>query len=81
MFRVLFAPIIRSTTAAYSHSFVSVENRGFSIKWYGGLFYVDLCVIVFQNLVRYLCAGVCVCVCVSGSVLVLRGHDMWFLSR
>jgi hypothetical protein len=30
--------------------FVSVENRGFSIKWCGGLFYVDLCVLVFQSL-------------------------------
>jgi hypothetical protein len=44
--------------------FVSVENRGFSIKWCGGLFCMDLCVLVFQNLVWYLCAGVCVCVCV-----------------
>jgi hypothetical protein len=57
--------------------FVSVENRGFSIKWCGGLFYVDLCVLVFQCLVWYLCAGVCV----IGSVLVLRGHDVWFLHR
>jgi hypothetical protein len=28
----------------YSHRFLSVENRSFSIKWRGGLFYVDLCV-------------------------------------
>jgi hypothetical protein len=27
MFRVLFAPIIKSTTAVYSHKFSSVENR------------------------------------------------------
>jgi hypothetical protein len=30
--------------------FVSVENRGFSIKWCGGLFYMDLCVLVFHSL-------------------------------
>jgi hypothetical protein len=31
--------------------FVSVENRGFHIKWCGGLFYMDLCALVFQSLV------------------------------
>jgi hypothetical protein len=30
--------------------FVSVENRGFSIKWCGCLFCMDLCVLVFQGL-------------------------------
>jgi hypothetical protein len=39
---------------------VSVENRGFSIKWCGGLFCIDLCVLVFQSLAWYLCTGVCV---------------------
>jgi hypothetical protein len=39
---------------------VSVENRGFSIKWCGGLFFMDLYVLVFQSLAWYLCAGVCV---------------------
>jgi hypothetical protein len=29
--------------------FVSVENRGFCIKWCGGLFYMDLCVLGFQG--------------------------------
>jgi hypothetical protein len=43
--------------------FVSVENRCFSIKWCEGLFYVDLCVLVFQNLVWYLCACVCHWIC------------------
>jgi hypothetical protein len=29
---------------------VSVEDRDFSIKWYGGLFCMDLCVLAFQSL-------------------------------
>jgi hypothetical protein len=33
---------------------------------------MDLCVLVFQSLVIFMCW----CVCVIGSVLVLRGHDM-----
>jgi hypothetical protein len=48
MFQVLFAPIIRSTTAAYSHRFVCVENGGFSIKWWGGFFGRDWGVLVLQ---------------------------------
>jgi hypothetical protein len=54
---------------------VSVENRGFSIKWCGCLFCMDLFVLIFQSLAWYFCAGVCVIV----SVLVLCGHDVWFL--
>jgi hypothetical protein len=38
--------------------FVSVENRGLSIKWCGC---IDLCVLGFQSIVWYLFAGVCVC--------------------
>jgi hypothetical protein len=46
---------------------------------------MDLCVFVFLKFCVIFCAGVCVCVCVCvcvvGSVLVLRGHDMWILRR
>jgi hypothetical protein len=50
-----------------------VENRSFSIKWCGGLFYVDLCVFIITSFDIY------VSVCVIESVLVLRGFDVWFL--
>jgi hypothetical protein len=58
----------------YSHRFLSVENRSFSIKWCGGLFYVDLCVFVFL-----ISCDICVGLCVIGSDLLLRGFDMCFL--
>jgi hypothetical protein len=77
MFRMLFAPIIKSTTAVYSHRvFLSVENRSFSIKRCGGLFSVDLCVFVFL-----ISCDIYVLACVIESVLVLRGLrvDVWFL--
>jgi hypothetical protein len=53
---------------------VSVENRCFSFKWCGCLVCMDLCVLVFQSLAWYFCAGVCV----IGSVSVLYGL-VWFL--
>jgi hypothetical protein len=37
-----------------------VEDRSFSIKWCGGLFYVDFVSVRFQKLVWYLWVGVCV---------------------
>jgi hypothetical protein len=36
---------------------------------------MDLYVLVFKILALYFCAGVCV----IGSVVVLCGHDVWFL--
>jgi hypothetical protein len=51
--------------------FVSVENGGFSIKWCGGVCGMDLCVLVSCDIY--------VLLCVIGCVLVLRGHDVWFL--
>jgi hypothetical protein len=47
------------------------ENRSFSIKWCAGLFYVDLCVLVFL-----ISCDIYVLVCVIESVLVLRGFDV-----
>jgi hypothetical protein len=49
--------------------FVFVENRGFSIKWCGGLFYMDLCVLVFQILV-------CWCVFVSLDLFWYCSHEI-----
>jgi hypothetical protein len=37
---------------------------------------MGLCVLVFQSFAWYFCAGVSV----IGSVLVLCGHDVWFLN-
>jgi hypothetical protein len=71
MFRALFVPIIRSTTAVYSHKFLSVENRSFSVNWCGDLFYVNLFVFVFL-----ISCDIYVLVCVIESVLILRDFDV-----
>jgi hypothetical protein len=49
-------------------------QTSFSIKWCGGLFYVDLGVFAFL-----ISCDIYVLVCVIESVLVLRGFDVWFL--
>jgi hypothetical protein len=60
--------------------FVSVENRGF---WYQVLWMIILygfvCTRFSEFRVIFTCW--CVCVCVIRSVLVLRGHDVWFFRR
>jgi hypothetical protein len=64
MFRMLFASIISSTTAVYSHKvFLSVEDISFSTVSSGVEVYFMLIVLVFQNLMWYLCVGVCPRVC------------------
>jgi uncharacterized membrane protein YdjX (TVP38/TMEM64 family) len=62
MFRVLFAPIIRITTAAYSHRFC-ICISGFSIKWCE-VYFVWICVYSFFNVSCDIYVLVCVCVCV-----------------
>jgi hypothetical protein len=51
--------------------FVSVENRGFGIKWCGGLFYMDLCVLVFQSRVIFMCWCVCHWICYCCCVVMM----------
>jgi hypothetical protein len=40
-----------------------------------------MCTRFSKSRVIFMCWCVCVCVCVIGSVLVLRGRDVWFLLR
>jgi hypothetical protein len=56
--------------------FVSVEHRGSNIRGVE-VYLIWICVYSFF---KVLC-DICVLVCVIGSVLVLRGHDVWFLRR
>jgi hypothetical protein len=66
MFRMSHASIVRSTTVVYSHRFFFyLWKTSFSIKWCGGLFCVDFVCTRFQNLVWYLCVGVCLRVCLG----------------
>jgi hypothetical protein len=53
-----------------------VEDRSFSIKWCGGLFYADFMCTRFSK-----SRGIYVLACVLESVLVLRGFDVWSLRR
>jgi hypothetical protein len=50
---MLFAPIIRSTTAVNSHRFLFVENISFRIKWCGGLLILKLLFSTDKNLWLY----------------------------
>jgi hypothetical protein len=56
--------------------FVSMENRGF-VSSGVEVYFIWICVHSFFKV----SCDIYVLVCVIGSVLVLRGHDVWFLCR
>jgi hypothetical protein len=61
MFRVLFAPIIRSTTAAYSHRLCICGKTEVLVSSGVEVYFIWICVYSFFEVSCYiLCAGVCV---------------------
>jgi hypothetical protein len=77
MFWVLFAPIIRSTTAAYSHRYLYLWKAEVLVSSGVEVYFMWICVYSFFKI----SCDIYVLVCVIGSVLVLCGHDVWFLHR
>jgi hypothetical protein len=80
MFRVLFAPILRSTSAPYSHRCVYLWKAEVIIVS-GGVelhfAWINGSLIKVTVTLRH----IYVLVCVSGSAFVLCGHDVWFFGR